>query len=150
MLNVIIFQRWDTEQESWEAANDMPEVGYWDFSPICHLLWEIIELLCELPFCEVKTVRAWFFAAAVDTLLLPIILVIILLNLNMLTITIIFPITNVLIKVRVRFCAAAVDTRFLAVIGGEMDGEVGKGKYCLLLLVFLFVCCCWCFFVCWC
>ena len=23
-----------------------------------------------------------------------------------------------------RFCAAAVDTRFLAVIGGEMDGEV--------------------------
>ena len=27
-------------------------------------------------------------------------------------------------KVRVRFCAAAVDTRFLAVIGGEMDGEV--------------------------
>jgi len=27
-------------------------------------------------------------------------------------------------EVRVRFCAAAVDTRFLAVIGGEMDGEV--------------------------
>merc|ERR1719278_1081799 len=41
-----------------------------------------------------------------------------------LSIIIIFPITAVLIKVRVRFCAAAVDTRFLAVIGGEMDGEV--------------------------
>ena len=71
--------------------------------------------------------RAWFFAAALDTLPLPILLIITLLNLN-LTITIIFPITNVLIKVRVRFCAAAVDTRFLAVIGGEMDGEVGRGK----------------------
>merc|ERR1719367_1966586 len=44
-------ERWDSEQESWQAANDMPEV-------------------------------------------------------------------------RVRFCAAAVDTRFLAVIGGEMDGEL--------------------------
>merc|ERR1719277_2994647 len=27
-------------------------------------------------------------------------------------------------ETRARFCAAAVDTRFLAVIGGEMDGEV--------------------------
>ena len=70
-----------------------------------------------------KTVRAWFFAAALDTLPLPILLMITLLILNMLTITI----TDVLIKVRVRFCAAAVDTRFLAVIGGEMDGEVGRG-----------------------
>ena len=128
MLNVIIFQRWDTEQESWEAANDMPEVRSSDFSPICHLLWEINELLCELPFVK-KTVRAWFFAAALDTLPLPILLMITLLILNMLTITIIFPITNVLIKVRVRFCAAAVDTRFLAVIGGEMDGEVGRGYF---------------------
>ena len=95
--------------------------------------------------------RAWFFAAALDTLPLPILLMIIipilnmltititLLILNMLTTTIISPITPVLIKVRVRFCAAAVDTRFLAVIGGEMDGEVGRSKYCLLFL--LFFCC---------
>ena len=121
MLNVKIFQRWDTEQESWEAANDMPEVRSSDFSPICHLLWDINELLCELPFVK-KTVRAWFFAAALDTLLLPILLMIIILILNI-------PITDVLIKVRVRFCAAAVDTRFLAVIGGEMDGEVGRGYF---------------------
>ena len=38
MLTGKVFQRWDTEQESWEAANDMPEVGSSDFSPICHLL----------------------------------------------------------------------------------------------------------------
>ena len=68
--------------------------------------------------------RAWFFAAALDTLLLPIILILI--TITILMLTIIFQITDVLIKVRVRFCAAAVDTRFLAVIGGEMDGEVGR------------------------
>ena len=32
-----------------------------------------------------------------------------------------------------RFCAAAVDTRFLAVIGGEMDGEVNLATIMMMV-----------------
>ena len=67
------FQRWDSEQESWQAANDMPEVKT-EQKPVL------------ISFKKI----GWQFVK----------------------------------QVRVRFCAAAVDTRFLAVIGGEMDGEV--------------------------